>query len=62
MKPEIIEKLDCIVDQYNIDTDFFGRNKHTIKLGYSHKQVTRSDVLTILIKKAFEELPNRSNL
>ena len=56
MKPEVIKKLDCVVDQLNIDTSFWGQNKHTRQLGYWRKKVSRADVLEIIVKKAFDEI------
>ncbi|MBI9010003.1 MAG: hypothetical protein JEZ05_08220 [Tenericutes bacterium] len=61
MKPAVIEKLDCLVDQFNIDTPMFRfqnilGNKHTVELGYGNKIVTRSDVLEILINKAYNKI------
>jgi hypothetical protein len=58
MKPEVIEKLDCLVNQFNLDTTFWGSNKHTTSLGYCLKKVTKSDALEILINKAFDEMQN----
>jgi hypothetical protein len=56
MTPGTIEKLDCLVNHYNIDTTFWGQNRHTTKLGYWNKKVTRSDVLEILVDNAFKEI------
>lgn len=56
IKPEIIEKLDCIVDHLNIDTSFWGSNKYTRELGYWRKRVSRADVIELLIKKAFDDI------
>ncbi len=58
LTPDMIEKLDCLVNHFNINTDFWGSNKFTRKLGYFQKKVTRSDVLTILINKCFDEIQN----
>lgn len=58
MSPTIIEMLDCIVNHYNIDTTFWGSNRHTVSLGYHQKKVTRSDVVEILIKKAYKDIQN----
>lgn len=58
LTPETIKKLDCLVDHMNINTNFWGQNKFTKDLGYCCKKVTRSDVLTILIEKAFNDIQN----
>ena len=58
MKPAVLEKLDCLVNHYNIDTSWWGDNKHTAALGYWRKRVTRSDVIEILITKAFDNIQN----
>lgn len=56
MKPSILEKLDCIVDHFNIDTGMWGVNHRTRELGYDAKKVSRADVIEILIKEKFNKI------